>query len=401
MSPSAPDRRAHRPRSGRPCTRCEGLVVADDGHAVGGQPHVELEPVAGRASRAPPGTPAACSPAPGTPVAAMGQAQRSGAWSTVLRRSVRLDLEGRRQPEVVARVERRVVGSGRSNSSRASRTRTGAADPDVVEAGRIAVGVHRRRLDARRPGHRRVRCRSPRRAPTGSRRPASAGGRLVGIGVEVAHRRPGRPCDRALSSQSTSCRACSSRSAAPATSWWRWVTTTSTARRPGSATIARCADRPSPRSSAVHGRRRPAARAPAGCCRTRAGRPSRGRSGSAPRRPPRGAGPAGSGRPPPGGPGGRAAAPPCRPAAAAAARASGRRGCGCSASRRGVWSIGSPGGLRPTRRRSAGRTEGRPRPLGRFHPDACHRAARRCGGRWPGPAPSRPASPRTRARSTL
>ena len=68
--------------------------------------------------------------------------------------------------------------AGRSNTSLAESTRTSPAHPDVVEAGRIAVGVHARRLDAGWPGHRGLRpvCLGEGRASSRAARIRSAAG---------------------------------------------------------------------------------------------------------------------------------------------------------------------------------------------------------------------------------
>src|SRR6476469_2352894 len=119
----------------------------------------------------------------------------SGAWRQSprwARRSVRAgtplpDLELRGDPQVVARIDRGVLGvrpvEGEPRRGRAD----GAAHPDVVEALRLAVGVHPGRRQARWPrdgGFVAVGFRERRAEAPG----AQAGRtRLGGIGVEVAH----------------------------------------------------------------------------------------------------------------------------------------------------------------------------------------------------------------------
>ena len=96
--------------------------------------------------------------------------------------------------------------SGRASGPRGPDGRTraarldadGAADPDVVEALREAVGVHRRRLEARWPGHGRIGAVRVGVRGSVARREHPLDRRLGRIGVEVAHDDPGigRPARR-------------------------------------------------------------------------------------------------------------------------------------------------------------------------------------------------------------
>ena len=145
------------------------------------------------------------------------------------------------------------VGSptaGRSNARRRDSTADRAADPDVVEAAGLAVGVHARRLEPRRPGDRGLGAVRLERTPTGSRRDRiRAYGGLGRLGVEVADDdlRVGRR-SRLRASRSAGA---PGRRAAPASAgtWWRWVTATRTRRAVDAARPARSADRFRPRSS--------------------------------------------------------------------------------------------------------------------------------------------------------
>ena len=168
----------------------ERLVVVDHERPVGRPADVQLETVAGRDRRARPRTPPACSRA--------RRASRRDARGAAVAMSPPATTRSRarsRCPRWSLGYRVGSSGAGRSKHEPGRLDPDRAADPDVVEAFRVAVGVHRRRLEPGRPGHARARRRWPRRRRTGtrpSRRRAGPGS--AGIGVEVAHqdRRVGR-----------------------------------------------------------------------------------------------------------------------------------------------------------------------------------------------------------------
>ena len=273
-------------------------------------------------------------------------------------------------------------------------TRDRAADPDVVEAARWPVGVHRRRRSGRTARSRRA------RAPFASRvRRAEAGGahpgvgRLVRLGVEVADDDRGvAPRARPPASR-RGAGACSSRAASSAVTWWRWVDDHEDARAAGEDDPApdRRPGQPEIEPLGVGGgerlpdEQRVAVLRPAG--------PAPGRFVAARRRPPRSGDPAGGRRRPPGGRGGRAGARPCRRGSAAGARPSDRRGCGCSGSRRG----GGPSRSVPDRL-GAAVDAARRRPSAGGQPIAGTAADDGATGRWTVNVEPRPSSDSTQIR---
>ena len=83
------------------------------------------------------------------------------------------DPDSGREPEMVRREQRRIVDGGPVECQATRNHRDVAADPDVVQATRLALGVHPRRLDAGRPGHRRQ-CGGPPRWRSWVHRPTRA-----------------------------------------------------------------------------------------------------------------------------------------------------------------------------------------------------------------------------------
>ena len=114
-------------------------VVTDHRDAVGRSADVEFEPVTGwNGERG-----LECGDrvlGDGAPIAAVGEPQGSNGHLP--------DLEPRGDPEVVAREERRVLGVRTVEGQVCGLHPDGAPDPDVIEAGGVAIGIDPGRLDA-------------------------------------------------------------------------------------------------------------------------------------------------------------------------------------------------------------------------------------------------------------
>ena len=135
--------------TGRSLDAVERLVVDDDRDAVLRRPDVELEPVAARhVERGQERGDRVLGRAP--PVAAVRETEgRQGSAALP-------DGELRGEPEVVAWIERAVPHRRSVPCEAGASDADAAADPDIVEAAGLAVGVHARRLESRRPRHVRI-----------------------------------------------------------------------------------------------------------------------------------------------------------------------------------------------------------------------------------------------------
>ena len=182
---------------------------------------------------------------------------------------------------------------GPDGRRRACRTRrpTAPRHPDVVEALREPVGVHRRRLQARWPGHGRVRAVRVGKGGSVARGEHPLDGRLGGIGVEVAHDDPGVGRGSPIQPLEEGGRL----AVAGGLVGSEVVEMRDDHEDRGAAGQGH--DRPvrgavHPELESLHVGSPRAARGPAGCCRTPGGRPSHGPRRTGPRRPPRSGGPA-------------------------------------------------------------------------------------------------------------
>ena len=286
--------RGRRPSGRRPARRAldrdQRLVMEHDGTPSAARADVELEAVAARERRAPPGTPRVVFS--GARRQSPRCARRSGHRPAVLTRS----RGGRTMPEVVARDRASASAGSRTVEGQPRRRRhaIAPADPDVVEAARLAVGVHRRRLQPGRPGDGRVLA-----VRLGVGRPEAGGThpairRLRRLGIEVADddlrvgRRGGiEPVERAAA-------ACSSRSASSG----RHVVEVGDRDEDASTPPGSRSDDPdAPSGCSPRSTRSPRRRPTSGSRTSRAlpysGRPAQPRTArSGPPRPPRSAGPA-------------------------------------------------------------------------------------------------------------
>ena len=156
---------------GSPLDATQRLVVEEHGHAVAAQADVELDAVAGRDAGSPRPAPRASSPArPAShPGARAGAASRSP-WPSA-------EPQPRGDPEVVRGVQGRVADRRPVGEQPRLLDARRSPAPRCSRGTRVAVRVHRRRLEPGRPGDRRVGAVRDARRRTGTRRRTSAGSR--------------------------------------------------------------------------------------------------------------------------------------------------------------------------------------------------------------------------------